>query len=183
MSIDTRYSLYERLHFWEIDLRDKINNRLPVLLGIILALVGFESYLISKLFPLQQSCIGFVMGALLFISMLCLGISVCYLVRSWHGMEYALLPAAQHLEERAVEFREYCDSLPDCDDSEQCLATEIGRDMFQLYVTCGSHNHELNKLKSFRLHRAFDWILGSLGLAVATYILLMLSGDILKSNV
>ncbi len=169
---DGRYSLYEKLHFWEIDLRDRINSRLPILLAIILALFGVESYLINELRSMQSSPIELVVTALLFLSVTCLFISIYHTVRSWHGLEYALLPSAQRLDDQAQELREYCASLPDCDDIDECLATEIRIDLFRLYVRCGSRNHELNIVKSFRLHCAFNWILGSLGFALVTYILL-----------
>jgi hypothetical protein len=169
------FLLYERTHFWEIELRDRINNRLPLILGVVLALAGLESYLIDRLLPLQADATNISVTCLVLFSVISLLVSGYHVVRSWHGMEYALLPSAKVLEEHVEKLRDYC-ADPDCNDIDRCIESEITADLISLYIECSARNRELNKEKSSRLYRAFNWIICSVASGIVAYILLMLSG-------
>lgn len=182
MSGDDVFRLYERLYFWEIERRDRISARVPVLLVIVLALVSLQSYLLDKLLPLTCSAYVIVSAAFLGLSAATLIAAVLYLVMSWHEGEYAYLPMSSTLEEHRSALRKHFkeEGTERTYDEDEWLATELGRDLFEYYVECGSQNFANNKLKSKRLHIAFNWLLAAIGSGVVSFILFKVKEGIWK---
>lgn len=176
------FGLYERVYFWEIDRRDKIGSRVPVLLVLVISIVSLQSYLLEKLLPLTDD--SYVVASVVFlgISIASLIGAVVYIIRSWHGPEYLYLPKASTLEgRRDYIWRHLEDQDMDASDREKWLAEFTRKDLFEYYVECGSANRDTNTSKSRRLHVAFNWLVLSISLGIASYILWIAKAGLWKS--
>ncbi len=159
---DDLYQLYQRLYFHEIDLRDRIHARVPILLAIVLALIGMQSYMVNSLFSATWSKYEIVLlVCLLGVSVSALIVAVVYIVRSWHGFSYKYLPFVEQLETHRGVLREYYRKY-DATDMDGSLAKKVGGVFFNYFVECASCNATLNDKKSERLHVAFWWLIGSM---------------------
>ena len=174
------HELYERLYFWEIERQDRINSRVPVLLVIILALAGFQSFLIEHLLPMEKATPQVIAGVLLLVSMACLIMAAIYVKLAWHGHAFAYMPPADRLEEHRKKLNEYCEdeANPEGKREKRSLALEFESDLLEYFVEDASCNFRLNKKKSLRFHVAFNWILISIATGVISFVVLKLKDGI-----
>lgn len=179
MSGDDVFRLYERLYFWEIERRDRIDARVPVIIVLVLALVSLQSYLLNKLLPLMNDDYVIASVILLGISLGTLIVAIVYLLMSWHGHDYAYLPNAMALEDRRDVLRRHLDDA-NVDDAEKedWLAAYTSKDLFEYYVECGSLNFDNNNSKSTRLYVTFNWLIGSIVSGIISFALLIVKNGI-----
>lgn len=172
ISKEALFDLYERLYFWEIELRDKISARIPVLLVIVLSIASLQSFLIDKLLPWENVISNLIPCVTLALSVIALIFSVSYLVRSWHGMEYFLLPSAEKIENRrSILMKHYVEEKLG-DNKDTWVAEQIGADLFDYYIESSSKNSENNKLKSLRIYVATNWLIGAMAAGLTTFLFL-----------
>ena len=171
---DRLYDFYERLYFWELKNRDRITNRVSLMLVLVLALCGLESYLIN-MFPRKNIMpIDVLSSVSLLASMATLLVAVVYIVRAWHGLLYAHLPAANKLEKHRDELRVTGPMRYRGEGIDDVVAGEMGDDLLHYFVDCASHNYEVNKKKSRWLYLSFRWILWSFASGVLCFLVLKL---------
>jgi len=166
------FSLYKQVYFWEINRRDKIGSRVPVLLVLVLAIVSLQSYLLEKLLPLTDDGYIILSALLLSTSITSLIGAVVCIIKSWHGYEYLYLPKASTLEKRRDDIRRHLENQDiDADDRDYWLTEFTRKDLFEFYIECGSANRDANTSKSKWLYIAFNWLILSISLGIASYVL------------
>ncbi len=175
------FEFYKRMYFWEIEQQDRINRRVPTLLGLILAVVGFQAYLTKNILPVEVTCSGMVAAFLLVIGWGCLIVSAVLLKLAWYGPSYSYMPAAKRLEEHRKRLQEHLrDNVPEQDGWEG-VSAEFEKDLYEYFIEDGTFNFDVNKTRTWRLYWAFNWLLGSIGAGVISFILLTLKDGLWKS--
>jgi len=171
MPDDETFATYERLYYWELERHNQIDSRAPVLLAIVLAVVGMQSYLIKKYIPLGPNLYNISTMIPFFLSAACLVIAVVYLYRSWSGPEYLFIPKTSTLEEYRNYYRNYLKENGFSESDQDTFLAEYTRlQLCEYYVECESENHATNYSKSTRLHVALNWLVGSICFGVISYI-------------
>jgi hypothetical protein len=181
MTPEQLQKFYERLYFWEIERQHKISNRVTVFLILILSMVGFYSYLIDHLLPLEKTTFEITAGILLCVSVACLFIAAIYVKFAWHGQKYRSIPAADRMEDHRKEIIKYYKDEAIPDSGFRSSNDEFGADMFDYFVENGSTNYRINNLRSERFYLAFNWMLGSIATGVISFAILKLKDGIWAS--
>ncbi|MDO6561212.1 hypothetical protein [Paraglaciecola chathamensis] len=98
MDISERKDFYEKLYFHELDIRDKLDQRLKLSMTVFAIIGAMALYLFddSRRDKIQDvSCIFVVLYFSACISFLA---SIIFFIKSWYGYTYKMLPDAVTLE-------------------------------------------------------------------------------------
>lgn len=162
------YSLYEQLYYRELELRDRIDSRVPTVLVIVLALAGWIAYVVDGLLSIPWSTMGGIALAIQLFGIIELVVAVVYLVKAWYGYTYWRLPLTERLEQHRQELNNYYgqkSSVPD-------VSTEFEKDIKLYFIECSGKNAAANDKKADCLHKAFGWIITSAAFTFVAFVLL-----------
>ena len=149
------FRFYEKLYFHEIDMRDKLNGRVPVLLFVLVALIGFLGYMLKSTAVAGPSLAMIAFWPLYLVSVVFTGASILFLVRSWHGSAYLFLPSAAATEQYRLELEQTYQAYEQCD---QLVQEHMMSYLYTYFVNLSSANAESNEVKSANLHRAGQYM-------------------------
>jgi len=139
------YDFWEKQYDFERERRDTLNTAVSMPIGIVGVLVGAMSFYLPFLRTqfVHEYWIVVWIGAIVF-----LGLTVYYLVRSYHGYKYGLVPDAQTLSIHYRGLKAFYST-----DAAKAEA-EFASDMTESFVEAAQKNAVNNLNKSAYLHRA-----------------------------
>ncbi len=147
-----RRKFYEKLYFHELEVRDKVENRLKLPFSIFaivftLAVFLFNEVLVKKSVTVDAFFWTVYLGALL-----ALVFAVGFFIVSWYGYTYKMLPTASDVEAY------YGQILTDYQKVSPHKARAWAKEAFDDYLmetfkTYATHNTRNNDRKAFYLHR------------------------------
>lgn len=146
-----RFKLYEKLYFLELDRREKINSRLALPFGVIVATVGLLSFMLNS--GEKPECQPYVaLFWLLFVaSAVALAFGAWFFRKAWFGDTDKLLPTASLIEDY---YRELVTTYEKCDDHEKLVNSVFEEFLFNYFARCSSEYAINNDQRSYNIYRA-----------------------------
>lgn len=174
MNSDELFRFYERLYFYELEVREKINSRINIPLAIIISLFGFLGYQINNILTQYFSFWIKISGIIIAIALLTLIIGMYYIIRSWHGHEYKCLPYATDIENYKTDLLDYYRNEGEYDNNFLAM-NDIREDIYDYYVRHSSMNALTNDKKAAFLYKSINCIIITTFLSFASYTIFTLS--------
>ena len=151
MNKDQLFLLYEKLYFNELDRREKLSSRLNIPLAILVAIIGFMSFMLKNA-PRDIETIWHTVFWIFFIAT-CIAIVVgaWFFKSSWFGHTDKLLPTANETEnyrETLIElYEEY-------EEKDALVETVLKEYLYNYYKQFSSENTTNNDARAYHLYRA-----------------------------
>lgn len=142
--------LYEKLYFHEIEVREKLNERLQAPLTLIIAFVGVIAYLLQNYEHKEFTTTSLIFLGVVGATSVCVAVSIYFFIRSWYNNLYSFLPSANETEKyRKVLLNQYA-TYPNGEE----LANGYFKDFLSnYYVSCSTINAVSNDYRSAYVHK------------------------------
>lgn len=167
MNQEQLFSLYEKLYFQELERREKLSARLNIPLAILVAVIGFLSFM------LHSAPTGFFGWAslvfwMLFVSACCAtGVGAWFFKASWFGHTDKLLPTANDTEAYRFQLIEL---YKDFDGKEHLVEGALKQYLYDYYKQFSSENTVNNDARAYHLYQATYAITVAVLLAFCAFI-------------
>lgn len=113
MDEDKLFSLYEKLYFHEIDIRERLNSRLQIPLTIIALLFGFLAYMLQNKCNRIGTFSEIIFWVLFSLSFIAVCFSIIFFILSLYSYKHKLLPSAistdQYKEQLIKHYKDHED--------------------------------------------------------------------------
>lgn len=168
MNNQEAFEFYQKLHFHEINIRYKINDRLQIPLVIILSFAAAHAYLIKDVSCEHMSCwytIFLIVFALSFVFFI---ISIIFFMWVFSGDYYKLMPPATTIE----ELREGLTKTHSQENNQEELVSKDFREYLRdCYERCASYNAKVNSKRSERLYVTSRLLAITAGLLIVAFLI------------
>ncbi|MGC2049823.1 MAG: hypothetical protein WA635_14585 [Gallionella sp.] len=172
------FDLYEKLYFYEIEVREKLSSRLQAPLAIIVSLIGVLGFLMQNFDKQQATSAASLFSILLVASAISLSSNIYFFIRSWYGYTYEFLPTADDTE----KYRRVLESTYKQFKDGNILAENYLNDyLCSYYIKCSTQHTRYNDLRSLYLHKTNGTLIITT-LFVAVSFLTFFFGDLDKSH-
>lgn len=148
--------LYEKLYFHEIESREHLNGRLQTPLAIIMSIIAILAFMLQNLNKDIWSLGSLMFYIFFFASVLSIGISIYYFVKSWYGNTYSFIPSAAETENYRKLLVDTYKSYPEGQKLSESYFEEY---VLNCYVNCSSINTACNDQRSISLHKTNTYII------------------------
>ena len=158
----------------EIRIRDSINARVNLPLGIVTLLIGAILFFIKNLPPHAENPIAITFHILVALGIILVIVAAVFVARAHWGYEYRFLPALTKMEHYRLQLHADKRAYPD-----QALDPDIEFPAFLIasLAEASTSNRNLNERKAARLFRGTTFLLGALlSFALATVPFYFLGG-------
>lgn len=152
------FDLYKKLYFHEIEMREKVNARLPIPLAILVAQVSFLGYMLQNVTTGLSNWIEILFWGLYVISALATASAIFYFIKSWYGYTYSFLPKAQGTEEYYKELQKFYEPYRN---SEEFIRKAMNVYLYNCFIECSTGNTQINDKRSSNLHKTMICIIGA----------------------
>ena len=161
------HDTYKDLYFHELDVREKLVNRIQLTFAFHVTIVTVIAYMLRTVDFNSQFELLLYFYLSISVAFLLLTRSFYEAVRSFWGNEYKALPTANEIESYRIsilkheeEVAEYRKEYPDSDEIDEFSGEEKLNDyLYNIYADCASHNTKTNDNRSKRIHTAIKYIL------------------------
>jgi len=151
MNKEQLFSFYEKLYFQELERREKLSARLNVPLAILVAVVGFQSFMLNNA-PVGISCWSDFLFWAFFVSASCAtAMGAWFFKASWFGHTDKLLPTANETEAYRSQL---IDFYKDFDEKEQLVENALKQYLYDYYKQFSSENTVNNDARAYHLYQA-----------------------------
>lgn len=158
MNIDKRVEYYEKCYLFELERREKLNARLNVPMGVIVANFGLIGYLLKTL-PVEFLGI-YTITLVLSVFALLFG---CYHFKNcWSGITDKFMPTLEEIETYHSVLVEHYDG---CDNSDELVKVAFYDFLLTSYAEYGTFNAKNNDFRSTQLYKSVRAISVSLALS------------------
>lgn len=150
MKISELCQQFEKHYQVEHDRREKLYSRLNVPLGVIVATLGFLSFLIKIDTSSFESSGQYGFYSLIFISVFSL-ITACYhFKQSWSGSSDMFMPVSSDINDYIELLKK---TYQNYDNQEQLVNDSFNNYLIEKYVLCSSFNAEVNDYRSNQIYK------------------------------
>lgn len=150
MNRDDLFKFYEKLYFHEIEMREKLNDRIQIYLAIIAVLFSLIAFILKNVTKLEFAGTGFSFIIILAVDIIFLFIAIYYFIRSWYNYEYAFLPSANDTE----EYRNLLiETYKGYNQAESLVENTLKEYIYKYYAECSSTNTRNNDQRSLFFHK------------------------------
>lgn len=152
MKQDERRKFYERLYYHELEVRDKVENRLKLPFSIFAIVFTLAVFLFNEVLVKKSVPVDTFFWTVYLCALVALGLAVSFFVVSWYGYTYKMLPTASDIETYYEQIlTEYQEVSPH---QASAWAKEAFEDfLLDTFKTYATHNTRNNDRKAFYLHR------------------------------
>ena len=167
MNQDQLFLFYEKLYFQELDRREKLSARLNVPLAVMVATVGFLSFMLNNA-PTELSSVAHCFFWALFL--FACGASVAgawFFKSSWFGHTDKLLPTANATE---AYRQQLIDLYQNYEEEAQLVEDGLKKYLYDYYKEFSSVNTVNNDARSYNLYLATYAITVAVLFAFVTFI-------------
>lgn len=157
--IKERLELYKAMYYYELDVKEKINSRVSIPLGVITLLLGGGFYFVKDIFDFADGGLKSIYIFLLSLYIIFIIASVISLICSYYGYEYHYLQKSSDIEKYIVDIKKYYEENYDVyfkkpgGPSKECLIEkDVKEFLIKSFIDTTQNNQELNfnKLKKQR---------------------------------
>jgi hypothetical protein len=153
------YDLYEKLYFHELEVREKLIGRIQTPMAIIVPLVGVLTYLLLNFENNHTSTCSVFFVIFLLLSAFALFCSIFFIIRSWHGIPYSFLPAAEDTEAYRIDLE---NTYSEYENGKDLAEKYLYEYLCAYYIKCSSDNTRTNDLRVINLHKANRYLIATL---------------------
>lgn len=162
------FSLYEKLYFHEIEVRENLTGRLQLPLAIIVSLVGGLIYLLQHVDLRHKGWLAPTFWGALTLGAVSITSAGYFFVRSWFGATYAFFPAAEEAERyRLLLDKTYASYHNGADLSKKYLHEFL----CLKFIECATRNTRSNDSRSLFLHRTNGALIASTVFLASAFLL------------
>lgn len=165
-----RFELYEKLYFHEIDRRDKLHARLNLPLVMLIGLLSFFGFLLSKAPTSSSYWLSICFWSLYDCAFALLMIAAWHFKQAWARGNYDyVLPVVSKIDEYRATLDKHYEG-----DEEQSRA-EFERVILNYYIRGATTNAENNDTRNSELHSCSGYVIASFVLSLLSFIPLYLA--------
>lgn len=151
MNEDQLFLLYEKLYFQELDRREKLSSRLNVPLAILVAVIGFMSFMLKSaprdLAKIEHQAFWLI----LVVACFACALGAWFFKNSWFGHTDKLLPTANETEGyRQTLIKLYAPF----EDSSNLVNRALKAYLYDYYMKFSTENTINNDSRAYDLYRA-----------------------------
>lgn len=162
---EDRLELYKQMYYFELEQKEKINSRVTIPLGVIVALIGLSGYLFKYIRKMPNEIwVGYYRTFLfIFIALIC--ISIMIMAMAYYGYEYMYICIPSKIEENYNKTKEYYDANYDeyfkeetSRSKDELIKDDFNENIIKQYIETTDNNSKLNE-KKLNLLRKLGWTL------------------------
>lgn len=153
---EKRFAFYEKLYFHELDMREKLHARVSFPLTIVVSMIGAIVYLWQARDFEPASTYAAIFAIALGISFATILWGASYLVRSYWGHTYSLLPTAKEISEYRVQLSQTYEGR---DDTAALVDSHFKSFLMDYLIALASLNQCVNQLRAGALHRCHQGLI------------------------
>jgi hypothetical protein len=149
--IKERLEMYKGMYYYELDIKEKINSRISLPLGIIILLLGGGFCFIKDMFDFTQCTMRNIYIILLISYIIFVIGSIISLINSYYGYEYHYLPETSVIEKYIEDVKEYYNknyeeyfSENSCISKECLIENEVSEFLIKNYISTAEHDQKMN---------------------------------------
>lgn len=148
--IKEHLQMYKEMYYHELDMKEKINSRVSIPLGIITILVSATFCIIKVFYNIPKSSLKSVCFILLILYSISLIAAIISVIYSYYGYEYHYLPKPRQINNYIESIKNYYEDnyeeyFSQNDISKQDLIlNDINNFFIDKYITTTEHNQKLN---------------------------------------
>ncbi len=158
MNIDKRVEYYEKCYLFELERREKLNARLNVPMGVIVANFGLIGYLLRT--PSDDFLA--IYTTVLVLSILALFVGCYHFKNCWSGMTDKFMPTLEDIETYHSDLVNHYDG---CENNEELVKASFYEFLLTSYAEYGTFNAKNNDFRSTQLYKSVRAISVSLALS------------------
>src|SRR5690554_4925923 len=132
MDRERLFELYEKLYFHELEVREKMLNRLQIPLALLVSVVSFYGFILNSLY-FSASILHLIFYVLFAISAIIFCRSLYYFVRAFFNHTYEFIPTALATEEYRNELETHYAPYPN---SEEQVKSAFVDYLYKYYSQC-----------------------------------------------
>jgi hypothetical protein len=167
MDKDGLFSLYEKLYFHEIEVREKLTGRLQLPLAILVGELGLIGYMLSNKTNVAFSYYICAFWSFYILSCASVLAAIYYFIRSWHGYEYSFIPSPSAIDVYRCQLIEF---YTDDEEKEILVKSALKNFLYDYYCKCSSKNTDNNDRRSITLHKTSTFLIVSVVLLFCSFI-------------
>ena len=160
------HEIYSDLYYHELEIREKITNRLQLTFAFHATSLTVLAYMIRMIDFDSPDYLLIIFYVCISIFVCLLGKSIFETVRAFWGNTYKALASANDIEDfrnscfgHEEELKKYKKSYPDQEIEDYCPEEKINNYLYGEFSKCASHNSAINDLRSQRIHKATKYLL------------------------
>lgn len=151
MNQEQLFSFYEKLYFQELERREKLSARLNIPLAILVAVVGFQSFMLNSAPFGVLGWSGLLFWTFFVLASCATAVGAWFFRASWFGHTDKLLPTANETEAYRSQL---IDLYKDFDEKEKLVEDALTQYLYDYYKQFSSENTVNNDTRAYRLYQA-----------------------------
>lgn len=167
MNLYKQHEIYKNLYFHELDVKEKITNRVQLTFAFHMTILTILAYMLRNVDYNSPEIATVSFYTFISITTIFIIISLFHTVNAFWGNTYKALVSAQELEDYRLktikhekDLSKYKEENPEANVGEEFSAEEkLNKYIYDEYAKCASCNSKLNDLRAFRNHEAIKYIL------------------------
>jgi len=167
MNQEQLFAFYEKLYFQELERREKLSARLNVPLAILVAVIGFLSFMLNGAPISVSEWSSFLFWAFFVSACGSTAVGAWFFKASWFGHTDKLLPTANETEAYRAKL---IDLYKDFDEKEQWVEESLKQYLYDYYKQFSSENTVNNDARAYRLYCATYAITVAVLLAFSAFV-------------
>lgn len=145
------FTLYEKLYFQELDRREKLSARLNLPLAVLVAVIGFLSFMLDRAPRDINTIVHFFFWMCFLGACVASAVGAWFFRASWFGHSDKLLPTANATEEYRNELIRFYDEF---EEKDALVEAGLMRYLYDYYMKFSSVNTTNNDARSYHLYQA-----------------------------
>lgn len=154
MRIEQRIEYYEKMYLFEIERREKINARLNIPMGVIVALLGFIFYLLNSKEPLATCFLAYLFYTFLIVAVISVIISCVHFKNCWSGLTDMFMPTVEDIESYHANLVRTYEGYDQQDTLIEQYFHDFLLDSYSKYATFNSKNNDYRSTQLYKAVRA-----------------------------
>lgn len=149
-------TLYEKLYFNEIEMREKLYARSQLPLAVLVVLVGLVIYVFKNMSLNQYDTLSLIFFTFFLAALVALVFAVYCFVRSWHGYKYKFLPSTSELEAYRKKIYNLYSPYPE---RETWVSETMQDTLIEYYTDYTAVNEVNNEKRSAYLYKTSKYLI------------------------
>ncbi|EAR62799.1 hypothetical protein [Neptuniibacter caesariensis] len=158
--------LYKEFYFHELDVREKVTNRLQLTFAFHATVLTIIAYMMKTLDTEASSNLVLVFYGAMILTVAILARSIFFTVQAFWGNTYTAVASPNKIEsfrksalEHEEKIKKYNSELGDKDRVAYSADDALSDYLYDEYAKCTSHNIEVNFNRGVWLHKAIKYLL------------------------
>ncbi|MCI4058986.1 hypothetical protein MMK25_24305 [Bacillus cereus] len=152
-----KIDLFKDMYYYELEQKEKINNRITIPIAIITLLVGLAVYYFKGLPNIETNFWGCIFFVIYGIYILLIFVSIWFIFKAYYNYKYSYLPTPEVIEGDINKIITYYDEnyeefFKETGSKQELIERDIDETVSSYYIKATSSNipHNESKLKLLR---------------------------------